>query len=446
MNIVIIGLGEVGRYIGNVLFKEKHNITLIDSNPSALEEMGDCIDALTLMGNGASAQVLALAEVSNADLVIGVSSNDEANLLAAATSKQLGADRAIARVSGFDLWQSSQPVSKGLLDIDLIINIKMIAALEIVRLIRSMEALLVESFADNEIEVAQFPVSSTSKILGIPLKDVDIPGKSLIASIIRDGGLIIPGGDDIIESGDEVFVIGSINDIPEVEKVVGGMEDIKRANKIAVMGGGEIGFWVAKYLLANRLEVMIIEMNHDRCVELSEKLDGATIINGDGTSSDLLKEERIDSYDVFITLSNDDELNLMSALLAKNLGVKKTIAMVQKSDYALVYEQVGIDATISPRILAAKHILKYTRDSSVRSVSPIVNGQGEILEIVAGEKSRVTKKPLDQIGFPKGALIGSVTGPEGNYVPGGADIIKPGSTAVIFLLPKVRKRVVKMFQ
>ncbi|MCP4632371.1 MAG: Trk system potassium transporter TrkA [candidate division Zixibacteria bacterium] len=446
MNIIIIGLGQVGTHIADVLFREKHNITLIDNNQSSLDTAGDSIDALTINGNGASAQVLVVAEVSNCDLVIAVSSNDEVNLLAAATAKQFGAKRAIARVSGFDIWQSSQPVSRGLLEIDLILNIKVIGALEIVRLIRSMEAMLVEEYAGNEIEAAQFPVSESSKILGVPLKDVNIPGKSVIATIIRDGTLIIPGGDDVINSKDEIIVIGSAETIPELEKLIGGNDQIRRAHKVAIMGGGEIGFWVAKALLAKRLEVLIIELNREKCVELSEKLDKATIINGDGTSSELLKEERIETYDVFITLSNDDELNLMSALLARELGVKKTIALVNKSDYAPVYEQLGVNATISPRLLAAKQILKYTREGALRSVSPIMGGQGEVIEIETAEDSKITKKPLDKVNFPKGAVIGSVSGPNGVYVPRGDDTIEAGSTVVIFLLPKVRSKVVKLFR
>jgi trk system potassium uptake protein TrkA len=446
LNIIIVGLGQVGHYIADVLFREKHNITLIDRDGSRLDSIGDSIDALTLVGNGASAQTLALAEAASADLVIAVTCSDETNFLAAAISKQLGARKAIARISGYDLWLSSQPVSRGILDIDLIMNIKMIAALEIVRLIRSMEAVLVEEFANNEIEAAQFPVSESSKILNKPLKDIDFPQNALIASIIRNGGLVIPRGDDSLTAGDEVFVIGSVDDIPSIEKMIGGSDQIKRARKVAIVGGGEMGFWVAKSLLAKRLEVLIIEMNRDRCNELSEALDKATIINGDGTSLELLKQERIDSYDVFITLSNDDELNLMSALLAKDLGVEKTIALVQKSDYARIYEQLGINATISPRILAARQLLKYTREEALRSVSPILDGQGEIIEITAGEGSKITRKPLDQVNFPRGAVIGAVNSPDGVYVPGGGDTIAAGSTAVIFTLPKVRSKIVKLFK
>lgn len=446
MNIIVIGLGQVGKYIADVLFKEKHNITLIDSDAGVLDEVGDTIDALTLVGNGASAQNLALAEVSSSDLVIAVSSKDEVNLLGAAASKQLGAKRAIARVSGFDIWQSSQPVSTGLLEIDLIINIKMIAALEIVRLIRSMEAILVEVFANNEVEAAQFRVAETSEIINTPLKDLDLPGQSIIASIVRDEKLIIPGGEDIITPDDEVFVIGSINDIPQVGELLGGKGSVKQAERVVIVGGGEIGYWVAQALIGRGVDVMIIEKDRERCVYLSETLDKATIINGDGTSAELLREEHIENYDAFITLSNDDELNLMSALLAKAVGAGKTIALVHKPDYGQLYEQIGIDATISPRILAAKHILKYTREGALRQVSPIMGGQGEIIEIAAEEGSSITRKQLDKVGFPKGAVIGAVTGSDGVYIPRGGDTIKEGSSAVIFMLPKVRKKVLKLFQ
>ncbi len=446
MNIVVIGLGQVGRYIADFLFREKHNLTLIDKDPEVLEKVGEGIDALTIAGHGASAQVLATADVPNADLVIAVSSSDEVNLLAAATSKQFGAKRTIARVSEFDLWKSSQPVSRGLLDIDLIINIKMIAALEIIRLIRSMEAVLIEDFADSKIEVEQLPVSDSCRILHTPLKDINFPGKSIIASIIRNGELIVPGGDDMIEENDEIIVIGDVNAIPEMEKLIEGTSLVRMANKVALLGGGEIAFWVAKFLMQKKLEVMIIDSDRERCVELSEQLDGVTVINGDATSTALLKEEGVDAYDVCITLTNDDELNLMTALLAKGIGVERTIALVHKPDYMDVYREIGISVTVSPRLVAAKQILKYTREKQVRSVTPLLDGAGEILEITASPESKITTRPLEKVGFPRGAVIGAVTKSDGSvFIPRGPDTIEAGETAVIFMLPRVRKKVIKLF-
>jgi trk system potassium uptake protein TrkA len=244
---------------------------------------------------------------------------------------------------------------------------------------------------------------------------------------------------------DEAFVIGKTEQIQDSELYFGEAQR-KGARSIVILGGGEIGFAVARSLEKQGKSVKIIEWNPKVCEHLSETLSEAIIINGDGTDLDLLKEEKLGEADVFVAASRRDEVNLMSGLVARDLGVKEIIALVHRPTYMTVYEHLGIDATISPRRLAANQILKYVRPGRVVSVSEIAGGKGEILEFVVPKKSKIIQNKLKNVGFPKGAVIGAMVGKRGISVPTGDDKIMPGDSVIVFTTPKVRSKVEQFFK
>ena len=444
MNIIVIGMGEIGKHIARVLCEEEHSVKIVDSDPDVLARASGQLDAMSMLGQGASPATLKKLGAETCDLLIAVTQNDEINLLACHLAKELGSRKTIARVSGSEYIEGGMGFYYNLLGIDLILSPQVLAATEIVKLIKSLDASLVENFADNRIELMQVPIRDKVPAVGIPLRDLKTPPNVLVAAILRDGEILVPGGEDSVQINDEVFLIGRTDDIDATESLFGHKQKTP-FRKVIIVGGGDVGLSVAKELDGKGHEVYLIEYNRKRCEELAELLDDVEVINGDGTSLALLQELQVQNADAFVTASRRDEINLMSALLAKELGVRKTIALVHRPDYATIYEHLGVDATISPRGFAAAQILKYVRAGEVVSVSVLEDGKGEALEFVVPEGAPIAGKPLREVNVPHGAVVGAVAGPQGVIVPTGDTVIMPGNTVIVFTTPAVRPQIEKFF-
>ncbi len=445
MNIIVIGMGEVGIHIAQMLSKEEHAVKIVDENPQVLERASSELDAMSMLGQGAAPSTLKKLGVERCDLLIAVTDNDEINMLACHLGKELGARRTIARVSGSEYLDGSAGFYYNLLGIDLVLSPQILAASEIVKLVRSLDAVLVENFADNRIEMMQIPIKGKVPAIGIPLKDLETPPGVLLAAILRDDEIVIPGGEDSVQEADEVFLIGRTDHIDRAESLFGSKPKTQ-FRKVVIAGGGEIGFSVARQLEQRGHEVYLIEQNRERCEMLASVLGNTEVINGDCTSLSLLQELKVNNADVFVSVARRDEINLMSALLAKELGVRKTIALVHRPDYTVIYEHLGVDAPISPRAFAASQVLKYVRAGKVVSVSVLEEGKGEALEIVVPEGAPITEKTLLEVEIPRGAVIGALAGPQGVVIPTGETRIEPGSTVIVFTTPAVRPQVEKLFK
>lgn len=450
MDIIVIGMGEVGKYITSVLVGEGNSVTIVDQDQQALSAVEEGMDVLAFTGHGASMHTLQDIHAPQADLIIASTSNDETNILACILAKKLGTRKAIARVSSRQHLPDVQGVHYNLFDIDLIISPEILTAIEITKHVRSLGAVLVENFADNRIELMQLVVEPESPLIDRPLIESSsryLFGNGMgVAAIMRQGALLVPSGADVIQQGDEVLVIGRAGGMDGLDKVFG-QAKTAAAHRIMLVGGGEIGFTVAQALEGKGYEIALIERDTDRAAALADMLDETAVLYGDGTNLALLEEEGAGNADVFITMSPDDETNLMAGLLAKRLGCKKVVALVHRPDYGPIYEQLGIDAAISPRLLAAKQILKYVREGEVASVSELAEGRGQILEMVASEGSRIVGRPLTDVNWPRGAMIGAVAGEDGILVPfTGKDVIQAGNVAIVFTTPKVRPAVERMFR
>lgn len=445
MNIVVIGLGEVGKHIASVLSRENHNVTVIDLDPEAVAAIEERLDVRTIVGRGGSISTLKEAEIEKADLVIAVANIDEVNILTSLIAKNLGARKVIARVDSREYLPDNRGAYEGLYGIDLVISPEILSALEISKLIGFLGATFIAEFADDRVAMMQLTQKTKVGVTGVPLKDLTIPDNLLVAAIFRNGSLIIPSGDSRLEENDKIFIIGKSNAIEAGAEFFGTEKKIG-AEKVVLLGGGEIGFLVAKLLEGRKISVVLIEWNQSRCRFLSEELKEALIINGDGTDIELLQREKVGEADVFVAASKRDEVNLMSGLLAKELGSKKTIAIVHRPDYLRIYEHLGLDATISPRRFAANQILKYVRSGEVVAVSDIELGKGEILEFAVPAGSRITDLPLKHLNIPKGTIIGAIAGREGVIIPTGEDRISAGDTVIVFTTPDVRPAIENMFK
>ncbi|MCP4583567.1 MAG: Trk system potassium transporter TrkA [candidate division Zixibacteria bacterium] len=445
MEVVIIGLGEVGKHVARVLSHESHNVTVIDMNPELVTAISERLDVRSIVGRGGSINTLQEAEIDHADLVIAVTNVDEANILTALIAKNQGAKKVIARVDSSDYLPGTRGFYQGLYGIDLVISPEILSAVEINKLAKYLGANFIEEFADDKVTLMQLTQKAKEGVTDIPLAELEIPPDLLVAAIIRDNKLIIPSGDTRLKEGDKISIIGKTEAIKSGAEFFSTHRSIA-AEKVVLLGGGEIGFTVAKLLEDQNISVVLIEWKKSRCQTLAENLKEAVIINGDGTDIEVLKQEKVWEADVFVTASKRDEVNLMSGLLAKELGSKKTIAIVHRPDYLPVYEHLGLDATISPRRYAANKILKYVRTGEVVSVTDIELGKGEILEFSVPGGSKVVGKKLKSLKIPRGTIIGAVAGRRGAIIPTGNDIVEAGDTVIVFTTPKVRPKVENLFK
>jgi trk system potassium uptake protein TrkA len=445
MDIVIIGMGEVGRFLAATLSFEGHRIRAVDRDTGRLERAVEHSDLQTLQGHGAALKTLREAGVATSDLVIAVTDSDEVNMLAALTAKQLGAKQAIARVADRAYYEEEGGFAHDVVGVDLLINPQVLAAMEVHQVVRSFGALEIRNLADNRVEVIDIQVVEKTRFLGKQLRDISMPRGGLIAAIVRDGRVLVPHGGDHIEQGDHVWIIGDIDVIPRMEAMFG-MDKAGRAARVVMVGGGEIGLEVARRLAKDDVEVTIVEKRMDRCRELAAQLKDALVLHGDGTDRNLLIEEEVGEADAFLALTREDEVNVMASLLARGLGARRSIALIHRGDYLGAARDVGLDVAISPRRSAANHILAHVRSGEVRQVVRVEDGRGEILEITVPDRARVLGRSLMYIDFPKGAIIGCVVREDRVFIPGGTDEMLPGDSVVVFTLPEVRDEVLRLFR
>lgn len=443
MYVVIVGMGEVGRYVTQVLQSEQHDVVAIDNDTQALNRVGERADVAVLSGYGASLDVLVKARAHEADLVVAVTNFDEVNLLAALASKHIGAKRTIARLQGKEYSNFEEGIQYGMLGIDVVVNPRVLVAQEIAKIARSHGALDVLGLAGNRIEVVQLELKANSKVLHKPLTNLSLPEQVLVAAVVRDRELFVPGGADVLLPGDRVYLVGRTGHMEVVEEqFCGGRE----AARVCIVGGGVVGEALARSLTGADIEVLVIEKNRDAAERLAMTYPKVTVVHGDGTNLTLLEEEQVGSFDLFCAVSHEDEVNLMSGLLAKRVGASRTVSLVHRPDYMDIYRQLGIDVVLSPRQTASDHILKWVRQTELKSLTILEGGQAEILELEATAGSRVVGTPIKRLNFPRGAILGAIVSRGAARVPRGEDVIAAGDTVVVLTTASTRSQVERLFR
>jgi trk system potassium uptake protein TrkA len=445
--VVVIGMGQVGRHVLRTLEWERHDVVAIDASEAVIREVEEHHDCMTLVGYGASPKVLKAARASVADLVVAVTDHDEVNLIAALAAKRAGAKRVVARVQGDD-WAACTDgtgVQYGYLGVDVVLNPRVLLAQEIAKIARSHGALEVIDLAADRIELVKMKLDKGSRALHKPLSKLNMPDQTLVAAVVRDGEVFVPGGSDVLLPDDHAYLIGLPATIEAAEDLFSAQREARR---IAIVGGGVVGKALAEPMVRDGARVTIIERTRERAEALSADLQGATVIHGDGTNLELLLEEEIGRSDLFVAVSHEDEVNLMACLLAKRAGVGRTIALCHRPDYLDIYRQLGVDITLSPRIVASDHILRYIRQSEVKSLTSLEDGKAEVIELEAPEGSAAVGVPIasQQLSFPRGALIGAIIGQGGVRIPRGDDVIHAGDTVVVLTTRASRPAVTRLFK
>lgn len=430
MHIVVVGAGEVGQHLAGVLSREEHAVTVIDPDPAKSRRLTESLDVQALVGDGTRADVLTQAGTTKADLVVAVSDDDRVNMLASVVAKHLGAKRVILRLKDPSILDGYRYFYKSALGFDVVLSTEALAAEEILGLVRERHALEVESFADGRVQLRRLRLRDASELTSAPLGELRLPEGVLVAAISRGAELVVPSGDELLRTDDQVYVIGRAADLDSFERLAG--ERVAWKRSVVLMGAGGVGREIARKLRKTPgVTVLVLERDPARARALDAECSGdVMVLVGDATDLDLLQEERVSEANIFVATTDDDENNMIACQLAKSLGVERTVAMVNKASYRQLYDFLeGIDQAISPRVLCANMILRFVRSGSPKAISVIGGGKGEVLELTSGLREPTRVKSL---GLPKGAVIGAVVRGDEVIIPSGDTLIRGGDQVIVF--------------
>lgn len=449
MKIVIIGAGEIGYDLASVLSRENHDVTVLDREKDALNRVAENLDVLYHEGNATSASDLVTAGVKEADIVIAVTSIDEVNMIASMISKRLGAQMVIARIRNDELSRPNAPLKPTDLGIDVMIHPELSAAHEIVQLIKRSTATDVINLADGKMQLIGLRLEKNSPLAGKTLSEYAEEHRKItfrVVAIVRRGLTIIPSGNVRLQALDQIFIMAKTESVPAVVNTTGKAET--EISTIMIAGGTPVGEMVARLLCEQdkNWTIKLIEPDYDRAVELAEELKEVLVLNGNPTDPDLLATEGISDTDAFISVTDDEESNIISCLMAKHLEVKKTMALVSKSDYIPLSQTIGLDAAINKKSAASNEIHRYVRRGRVISVTALQGIKAEVIELQAAPESDVVKKLIRKIPFPKGCVIGGIHRNGFVEIATGQSQIQANDRVIIFCLPEAVDKITSLFQ
>lgn len=444
MRIVVVGAGKLGYSVAQLLANDQYDVVVIEQDEKRREVVKNNLDVLTVGANGASPLTMSETFVKDADMLLASTDSDEANMVICMLAKQNGVKHTVARIRNTDYTQLSDVFLKDNMKVDMILNPEQITAKEINRILMTPAALNVEDFADGRVRMFEVKLRSASKMIDVPLKDLDIPKQILVAMIFRNNRMIIPHGDDVMRDNDHVFFVGRKDVINEFEGRFATTHS--KAERVIIIGAGRTGRFLAPLLEQQGLFVKIIDKNRERCQMVAQKLKKGIALNGDGTDIDLLVEEGIAETDVVVCVTEDDKLNLLLALLAKHLGAEKTIVRVARNEYVELMEKVGVDIVLSSRLLSSGEVLRFIRRGGVVSVSLLEGAKAEAIELIVPETSRIAGKTLREAKLPKECLICTVVHNNEVFVPNGDTILHPGDAIIIFVKAGSVKNVMPSFE
>ena len=437
MRVIVIGAGEVGFDVARILSLEQHDVVVVDVDGEALEAVRERLDVLTIQGSGTSADVLADCGVRQADMMIAVTNVDEVNIIACMLADRLGVPTTIARVRSDELTRTKSVLRAVDFGIDLIIQPEESAAAEIARLIRRASATDVLAFADERLQLVGVRIDAQSPAIGKTLQGLAIenPGTTFrVMAISRGARTLLPGGNETIQKGDQVFVMTRPKDVPHVTKALGKSDD--RIQSVMILGGAQIGEKIARHFKDDKNKrIKLIEPDREAAERIAEELPDVLVIHGDAGDIDLLATEGLGEMDAFVAVTGDEESNLVTCLIAKHLGVQKTVALLSKAAYIPLSQTIGLDAAVSKKLAVSREILRFLRGKHVRSVATVHGLDAEILEIEAKPRSPVTKRKLMDLKVPKGMLVSAVMNGKHVEIATGETEILAGDRAIVFVLP-----------
>lgn len=434
MKILIVGAGEVGFHIASHLARENKDVVVIDKDPAAIRRVSDNIDVQVVNGSGSSPVILKEAGINEAEILLAVTNSDETNLVSCMVASLISpSTKKLARIRHADYDEYHKAFSEHAPHIDTLINPDIEVVKTIDMLMNVPGAVEVSEFADGRVIFVGIRLDKSARLAGVSLSEIfEKTGKQspLIAALVRNEELIIPRGHHRLEAEDLIYFISEKDKLKDSLSIFD--KHVEPIDRVLIVGGGGIGYRLAALLEENSVYTKIIEKNSDRCTKLAQKLNKAVVLHGDGSDQELLKAENIQDMDVVVTLTNDEETNIITSLLAKRMGARKIITKISKFSYLPLMSMIGLEQIVSPRLSAINTILQHIRRGKVISSRSIKDEQAEVMEAVALETSEIVGKPIKEISIPKGALVTGIIRNDAVIIPTGKSVIEPGDRIIIF--------------
>lgn len=437
MKIIIIGTGKVGFSLAEQLLNEKHDITIVDTQDSALRRATDALDIMSVKGNGVSTDTLREAGAEDADLLVAATNSDEVNMVCCLTAKHLGAKYTIARIRNPEYNLGLHELKKNM-GIDMVINPENATAVEISRLLRFPSAANIETFCRGRVELMGFRLQEGDFLVNQPLHALSAQVKQLsllVCAVDRDGEVTIPNGSFVPQVGDKLYLIGRPTSLDQFFRLLGRYSP--KVKTVFIVGGGKISVYLTAILEKMKMRVKIVELSEKRCRLVSEMMPRTTIICGDGTDQELLESERMSAADAFVALTDRDEDNLIISLYAMQQGMHKVVTKCNRQNYTGIARAVGLDSVISPKLITAAQILQLVRGmqnsqgSVMNTLYRIADGKTEAMEFTVGPSTRHLNVPLRDLHLHKGILIAVIMRDGEIIIPEGSSCIQEGDSVII---------------
>lgn len=430
---MIVGAGKLGTKLAEAMVLEDIDVTVIDNNPKKLERFNEQVDCLTVEANGIDIKTLKGLGIESYNLLVACTDSDETNTIICTLAKKLGCKGTIARIRNPEYKEQLDFIKKEM-GIDEVVNPDLATSHVIETYLLNSYSFYSGDFADGRIQMVDFNIGGSDEFVGKKLKELNNFDRLLIAAISRQGQIIIPYGETVLEAFDTIYVIGKKTDIDKLGNILKDNASNRKVEKVMILGGSNISIYLARRLRALGISVTIVEQDKVRCQELTEILNDVLIIHGDGTDIHLLEEEQLKTMDAFVGITGFDEENLLMALMAKYSGVPKAIAKISRPNYNKIIDKLGIDAAFNPVFITASHILKLIRGGKVVSVSLLIGGDGEVTELIVGKGVPIIGKSLEELKLPKGIIIGAIVHDNEVIIPNGKTIIHENDRIIVFCL------------
>ena len=442
MRIVIVGAGAVGSYLAERLSSEGQDVVVIEDDEERAAELQDRIDALVITGNGASPSTLQAAGVERSDLLIAVSNSDGANVLACHVAAELGVKRTVARVEDPDMREALAG-----LEVDFVIDPGDAAAHELLALVHQSGVSELVEFGDGRLVLVGATVPPGSDLVGQPLSRLRSEQRSqwdwIVAAIVRHGDTIVAHGDTVIEQGDHALVMVASDHVEDAINLIGVRHHLIR--RVVILGTTRVAEMTAGQLLADGYEVIVIDQDPVRCRKLAERQAKALVICDDPTDPATLGSLNLSERDAILALTGWDEVNVLGSLVAKALGASMAAARFNRIEYVNLLGGAGIDAAVSSRLIAAGAILRFVRRGRIHSVVTFNDTDAEAIEIEVAADGPAVGRTVQELGIPRGAVIGGVIRGEQTFVPGGSSRIAAGDRVIFFSLPDCIQAIEALF-
>jgi trk system potassium uptake protein TrkA len=448
MNVLIIGMGEVGYHVAKVLSAAKHSVTVIDSDPLKVKRASEALDVQTLQGDGTLPRILDEADAGSMDLVLCVTDSDRSNMLSCMLARRMGAQGGIVRVKDIEDYRSYRSLLRRNLLFDEMLSLEDLAAEEISKVVRRNQAVAVENFLDGQVTLRILRVKKGSPLLGSPLRESKLPAELNVVAVRREGRTLIPDGDQTFAVDDEVYVLGRPQTAEEFEAWMGDHKG--RTRNVVVFGGSRVAFRAARSLERQGIKVRLLADDKESCDRMAGQLEQTVVLLVEGVDIEAFREEHVGRADAFVAASDVDERNLLSCQIAAKLGCKRTIALVSSSDYVDIYEEIGIDRAVSPRLLCSDAIMARVHAGKMQALAILDEGLAKVCAARVPPGGALAGQTLRRAGFPKGCVVGAIQRQADEQaeviIPRGDQVLEEGDTLILFLLTAIEPRVYDLIE